>query len=211
MRVSAAEPKLLHYSDMHWSAYYIGTIDDLEPKYRPSYQNIYAPAWLQLRGLLSLNSQIYLLFLIGTTLSVLLVLSSTVGIRLTIPCMSFQSPGLCYINCDGNSWHFCANLSFGVLPVQEGDLAHIGNVQKPSSPTTPSWLWPRVWGFSYQLLRHWQSRASSKWATVDTCQLLKDDGKVSSRKGDSGTVLSSSSKKGPRSGGLQSEERLIST
>ena len=44
----------------------------------------------------------------------------------------------CYVNCDSNNWHFCANLFSGVLLVQDGDLAHRGNVQKPSSPATPS-------------------------------------------------------------------------
>ena len=39
----------------------------------------------------------------------------------------------CYINHDSNNWYFHANLSLGVLPVQDGDLAYIGNVQKPNS------------------------------------------------------------------------------
>ena len=46
---------------------------------------------------------------------------------------------------------------------------------------------------------------SDKQANVDTCQLPRDDDGVSSRKGDSGAVLSSASKKASRS-----ERRLIS-
>ena len=34
-------------------------------------------------------------------------------------------------NNDDNNWHFHANLSLEVLPVQDGDSACIGNVQKP--------------------------------------------------------------------------------
>ena len=75
----------------------------------------------------------------------------------------------CYVNHDSNNWHFCANLSSGVLLVQNGDLACIGDMQKPSSPATSSWLWPRVWSSSYQPLRHWWSHASGKQASVDTC------------------------------------------
>ena len=113
----------------------------------------------------------------------------------------------CYINCDSNNWHFCANLSSGILLIWDGDLAYIDDVQKPNSLATPSWLWPRVMVFSYQLLRYWQSCVSSKWASVDTCQLLKDNGGVSSRKRDSGTVLSSSSEKASRSRRPWSEQK----
>ena len=45
---------------------------------------------------------------------------------------------------------------------------------------------------------------------VNTCQLSRDDGRVSFRKGDSGTVLSSVSKKASRSDELQSKRILIS-
>ena len=121
-----------------------------------------------------------------------------------------RHPGLelCYINHDGNNWHFRVNLSLGVLLVWDRDSACIGDVQKSSSPATLSWLWPRVWGSSYQLLRHWCSHASSKQATVNTCQILRDNGKVSSRKGDSGIVLSSSSEKTSRSRELWSEQKI---
>ena len=113
----------------------------------------------------------------------------------------------CYVNCDSNKWYFCANLSSGVLLVWDGDLACIGDMWKPNSLATPSWLWPRVLDSSYQLLRHWQSCVSSKQVGVDTCQLLRDNGRVLSRKGDSGIVLSSSSKKASRSRRLWSEWR----
>ena len=113
----------------------------------------------------------------------------------------------CYVNHDGNNWHFCANLSLGVLPVWNRDLAHIGNVQKSSSLATLSWLWSRVLDSSYQPLRHWWSHASGKQASVNTCWLLRDNGRVSSRKEDSGAVLSSSSEKASRSRKLQSEQK----
>ena len=48
---------------------------------------------------------------------------------------------------------------------------------------------------------------SSEQASVNTCQLLRDNGRVSSRKGDNGAVLSSLSKKACRSRRLQSEQR----
>ena len=121
------------------------------------------------------------------------------------------SYGMCYVNCDSNNWHFCANLSLEVLPVWDGDSAHMGDVWKPSRLATPSQLWSRVPSSSYQLLRHWQSHASGKQATVDTCWLLRDNDRVLSRKGDSDAILSSSSEKAFRSGGLQSKGRLIST
>ena len=47
---------------------------------------------------------------------------------------------ICYVNHDSNNWHFCANLSSGILLVQDGDLACIGDVQKSNSLATPSWL-----------------------------------------------------------------------
>ena len=56
-------------------------------------------------------------------------------------------------------------------------------------------------GSSYQLLEALVELCEQQ-AMVDTCRLLRDDGRVSSRKEDSGTVLSSSSKKASRSGGL---------
>ena len=62
------------------------------------YWNIYALTWLQLRGLSLLNGQSHLLFLIGTTPSVLLVLSLTIGIRLLVPWVSFWSSGLCQLD-----------------------------------------------------------------------------------------------------------------
>ena len=65
-------------------------------------------------------------------------------------------------------------------------------------------------GSSYQPLGHWWSHVSDEWANVDACWLLRDDDEVSSRKGDSGAVLSSMSKKAFRSEKLQSERRLIS-
>ena len=43
----------------------------------------------------------------------------------------FMSVIGCYVNHDSNNWHFCANLSSGVLSVWDGDLAHIDNMQKP--------------------------------------------------------------------------------
>ena len=43
--------------------------------------------------------------------------------------------------------------------------------------------------------------------SVDTCRPSRDDDRVSSGKGDSGTVLSSSSRKVFRSGGLQSKQK----
>ena len=107
----------------------------------------------------------------------------------------------CYIDCDSNNWHFCANPSSGVLLVWDGDSACIGDMRKPSSPATLSWLWPRVLGSSYQPLRYWQSHASSEWASIDTCWLLRDNS----------AVLSSSSKKASRSKRLQSKWRMIST
>ena len=116
--------------------------------------------------------------------------------------------GHCYIDCDGNNWHFHANLSSGVLLVWDGDSAYIGNVWKPGSPAVPSWLWSRVWGSSYQLLRYWWSHLSGEWATVDTCRLLWDNSGVSSRKGDSDTVLSSSSEKASRSRELWSKMKI---
>ena len=58
-------------------------------------------------------------------------------------------------------------------------------------------------GSSYQLLKHWWSHASSEQASVNTCQSLRDDGRVSSeRKEDSGAVLSSTSEMASRSRGL---------
>ena len=116
-------------------------------------------------------------------------------------------PSPCYVNHDSNNWHFHANLSLEVLLVWDRDSAHIGDVPKPSSPAIPSWLWSRILGSSYQSLRHWQSHVSGKQASVDICQLSRDDGRVSSRKGDSGTVLSSSNKKASRSRRLQSEQK----
>ena len=57
-------------------------------------------------------------------------------------------------------------------------------------------------GSSYQLLRHWQSCVSGEQATVDTCRLLRNNGEVLSREGNSDAVLSSSTKKAFRSGEL---------
>ena len=45
---------------------------------------------------------------------------------------------MCYVNHDGNNWHFCANLSLEVFPVQDGDSAHIDDMQKPNSLAAPS-------------------------------------------------------------------------
>ena len=64
-------------------------------------------------------------------------------------------------------------------------------------------------GFSYQLLRHWWSRASSEQAKVDTCQLIRVDGRVSFKEEGSGAVLPKLSKKASRSDELRSEQRLI--
>ena len=80
-----------------------------------------------------------------------------------------------------------------------------------NSPTIPSWLWPRVQVPATNHLGHWQNCASNEQASINTCRLLRDDDKVSSRKGDSGAVLSSTSKKAFRSKRLWSERRLIST
>ena len=44
----------------------------------------------------------------------------------------------CYVNCGSNNWCFRANLSLGVLPVWDRDLAHMGNMQKPDSLATLS-------------------------------------------------------------------------
>ena len=120
-------------------------------------------------------------------------------------------PSPCYVNHDSNNWHFHANLSLEVLLVWDRHSACIGDMWKPNSPATPSWLWPRILGSSYQLLRHWWSHASGKWAIVDTCWLSRDDDRVLSKKRNNGTVLSSSSEKASRSRGLQSEGRMIST
>ena len=123
-------------------------------------------------------------------------------------CLIWAKNDWCYVNCDGNNWYFHANLFSGVLPVQDEDSVHIGDVQKPNSLATPSWLWPRILGSSYQLLRHWWSHASSKRASVDTCWLLRDNVRVSFRKGDSGIVLSSSSEKAFKSRGLQRKGKI---
>ena len=66
-------------------------------------------------------------------------------------------------------------------------------------------------GSSYQPLGHCQSHVSGEQATVDTCRLPRDDDRVSSRKGDSGIILSSASKRAFRSDKLQNERRLIGT
>ena len=46
--------------------------------------------------------------------------------------------GKCYVNCDINNWHFHANLSSRVLPIQNGDSAHIVNMWKHNSLATLS-------------------------------------------------------------------------
>ena len=48
---------------------------------------------------------------------------------------------------------------------------------------------------------------SSEQASVDSCQLLRDNGRISSGKGDSDAVLSSSSEKTSRRRGLQIKVR----
>ena len=117
----------------------------------------------------------------------------------------------CYVNCDDNNWRFHANLSLGVLPVRDGDSAHIGNMQKHKQSNYTKLTVAKGSGSSYQPLRYWWSCVSGKQATVNTCQLLRDNNWVLSRKGDSGTVLSSASKKASRSDKLWSERRLIGT
>ena len=111
--------------------------------------------------------------------------------------------GNCYINCDGNNWHFHANLSSGILLVQDGDLVHIGNMQKPNSLATPSWLGtglqlPTTKALA-ELCKQWMSKCQH------LCWLLRDNDRVLFWKGDSGAVLSRVSKKASRS-----KERLIS-
>ena len=66
-------------------------------------------------------------------------------------------------------------------------------------------------GSSYQLLRHWQSCVSSEQADVNTCQLGRDNDRVSSKEEGNGEVLPKSRKKASRSKELQSERRLPGT
>ena len=76
--------------------------------------------------------------------------------------MMWCGDGICYVNCDGNNWHFYANLSLGVLLVQDGDSAHIGNMRKPEQSNYTKLTVTKSMGSSYQLLRHWWSYMSGE-------------------------------------------------
>ena len=112
-------------------------------------------------------------------------------------CRGFSGPGTCIWKMgkdlfttigsrqlphhDGNNWHFHANLSLGVLPVWDRDLAHIGDMWKPKQSNYTKLTVAKGSGSSYQPLRHWQSHVSSEGADVNTCQLERDNAGVSSK------------------------------